>query len=49
MNQKAAVALTLPVDSHHAAVTGGVIMLVRCLVVLAGAWYRAVATSLGRT
>ena len=35
MNHKVAVALTLPVDSHHAAVTGGVIMVVRCLVVLA--------------
>lgn len=35
MNHKAAVGLTLPVYSHHAAVTGGVIMLVLCLVVLA--------------
>ena len=35
MNHKAAVGLTLPVYSHRAAVTGGVIMLVLCLVVLA--------------
>jgi hypothetical protein len=35
LNHKAAVALTLPVYSHHAAVTRSVIMLVLCLVVLA--------------
>ena len=35
MNHPAAVASRLPVYSHHAAVMGGVIMLVLCLVVLA--------------
>jgi hypothetical protein len=35
LNHKAAAALTLPAYSRHEAVTGGVIMLVLCLVVLA--------------
>jgi hypothetical protein len=35
LNHKAAVALTLPVYSHHEVVTGSVIMLVLCVVVLA--------------
>jgi hypothetical protein len=35
LNHEAAVALTLPVYSHHAAVTGSMIMLMLCLVVLA--------------
>jgi hypothetical protein len=35
LNQKATVVLTLPVYSHHAAVTESVIMLVLCFVVLA--------------
>jgi hypothetical protein len=35
LNRNGAVASTLPVYSHHAAVTGSVIVLVMCLAVLA--------------
>jgi hypothetical protein len=35
LNHNAAVASTLPLYSHHAAVTGSVIILVLCLAVLA--------------